>query len=485
MSELSELSQRRPRILFLADLPPWPLHGGGQIKSYLTLRALSEIAEIHLVTFLRRPEDEAHLEELRPFCVTIQAFPLPRSLWRDAAAGAWSLLTNESFLMQRNHTAEMTEYVRDVLSSGDFDVIHADHLQMMQFVPDEVGVAKIVLDCHNVEHDLVHQTGEAVGEWADIYLRPLYFREAARLKDVEAEACRRADLILAVTDSDAAKFRELAPENADRVAVVPIGVDTEYFAPVSRRYVGSRTLLFLGTLFWPPNVDALRWFCDDILPRIQNYIPDVRLLVVGSRPSRDVKDIAMATPAVELIADAPDIRPYAARASAFVAPLRFGGGMRVKTLCAMAMNLPVVATGQGVAGISLRDAENSLILPKNSSNEDKNSFLFGGNGLLLAKREGKIGRNQIILTENETIPIKNEIILDRNEGDIDDFALPFTDFALIADDADAFAAAVVRVLADRELAEALARNGRNLVKNAYSTDVIAARLQSVYRERVL
>ena len=461
---MSQLSDKRPRILFLADLPPWPLHGGGQIKSYLTLCALSEIAEIHLVTFLRRAEDEANLEALKPFCAEIQAFPLPRSLWRNAAAGAWSLLTNESFLMQRNHTAEMTEYVREVLPSGDFDMIHVDHLQMMQFVPKDVGAAKIVLDCHNVEHDLVRQTGEAVGEWADIYLRPLYFREAARLKEVEADACRRADLILAVTEADAARFRELAPENAENVAVVPIGIDTDYFAPATRRHADPRTILFLGTLFWPPNVDALRWFCDAVLPKIQNDIPDIKILVVGSRPSRDVNDIAIATPAVELIPDAPDIRPYAARASAFIAPLRFGGGMRVKTLCAMAMGLPIVATGQGVAGIALPEGKKDFLI-------GKSEVFFAGFAVIPRKKEG-------VNAEKETIP-------DENESEIDDFALPFTDFALRAEDADAFAAAVVRVLAEPELAQALAQNGRNLAVNAYAMDVIAARLQGVYRERVL
>ena len=242
-----------------------------------------------------------------------------------------------------------------------YDAIHVDHLQMMQFVPTATLNAKIVMDCHNVEHQLMRQTGEAIGEWADVVARPWFNREAARLREVEREACLRADMILTVTREDAAALRALAPESAARVATIPIGVDTDYFRPVSRENVFPHTLLFLGTLFWPPNADALRWFCDALLPRIQRHIPDVRLRVVGARPTTDTYDLAIANPALELIPDVGDVRPYAATAAAFIAPLRFGGGMRVKTLCAMAMGLPVIATEQGAAGIAATHGDNILL----------------------------------------------------------------------------------------------------------------------------
>jgi len=431
------MNRRRPNILLLADLIPWPLQSGGQIKSYRTLRALAEIGDVTLVTFVRRPEDEAYLQELKPFCDPY-GFPLHRAGWRDAAAGAWSLLTSSSFFMNRNAHSALQSFVNRLIavnyaddaedSADKIDIIHIDHLQMMQFVPLDIPACKIVLDCHNVEYDLIRQMGQATGDWADLYLRPLYRLESLRLKEVERDACLRADAVLAVTEEDAMKFRALAPEIAERVRCAPIGVDTEYFQLPDCYPMDSRTLLFMGAMFWPPNVDALRWFCDSILPRLQHYIPDVRLMVVGARPTQDVRDIALATPGIELIADTPDIRPYAARASAFIAPLRFGGGMPVKTLCAMAMGLPVIATPSGVAGIYATDDEEIVMKAKNSISPC---------------------------------------------------------FALVESDADRFAAAVAAVLTNAELAAELAENGRELVCASYSATVAEARVKEIYGELIL
>jgi len=353
--------RERPKIIFLAHLLPWPLEGGGQIKSYHTLRLLSTIADIRLVAFVRRTLDaeaDACNASLQELCrAGIRPVLLPRGRAHDAVAalGAWA--TRSSFIVSRDAAPAMHAAVQEEMAAGPYMALHVDHLQMAQFVPKEIGGARVVLDCHNVEHLLVRRLTETTG--ANPLLRGYAAREWQRLRDYEQQAVHRADLTLTVSAADAASLRALAPDRADTIVTIPIGVDTDYFRPTPR-VTASKSLLFVGTLYWPPNVDSLRYFCREILPRIQERIPDVRLKIVGVRPIAAVRALA-ADPSVTVVGHVPDIRPFTLDCGAFVVPLRWGSGMRVKILNAMAMGLPVVSTTVGAEGIGVTDGEDILL----------------------------------------------------------------------------------------------------------------------------
>jgi sugar transferase (PEP-CTERM/EpsH1 system associated) len=402
----------RPKILFLAHLLPWPLEGGGQIKSFHTLRLLSAVADIRLLAFVRREGECRNAETLAPLCREgIRLIPLPRSRVTDMAAAVSALMTRTTFLVSRDAAPAMHSAVREELITGRYAGLHVDHLQMAQFVTGEIGKARVVLDCHNVEHLLVKRLVETAG--VNPVLKGYATREWHALREFERRAVQRADLVLTVSPMDAGNLRALAPDRSDRVVTVPIGVDTEYFRPIARGPL-PKSLLFVGTLYWPPNVDSLRYLCREILPRIRAHIPDVRLRVVGIRPTVSVRALA-ADPSVTVVGHVPDIRPYAADCGAFVVPLRWGSGMRVKILNAMAMGLPVVSTTVGAEGIDITDGQD----------------------------------------------------------------------VLIADEPDAFADAVVRVLNDPTLGGELGTAARHLMETRYTWEVIGPQLLSAYAERVL
>jgi glycosyltransferase involved in cell wall biosynthesis len=260
--------------------------------------------------------------------------------------------------------------VRRTLAAATFDAIHVDHLPMVTFVPscDGEGPA-VVLDQHNVEHRIL----ERLAASADTrpHVRSVAQAEAARMRRAERLACRRADRILAVSEDDAGALRTLAgPEAADRVRVTPIGVDTAFFQPCTNRPDRSpndcRTMLTVGTMYWPPNVDGVRWFHREVLPRIRERLaaggaPDrpLRFVIAGTRPNRVIR--ALAGPSVEVTGTVPDVRPLMGTADAFVAPLRFGSGVRVKILNALAMGLPIVSTSIGAEGLDVTHGENILL----------------------------------------------------------------------------------------------------------------------------
>jgi glycosyltransferase involved in cell wall biosynthesis len=187
------------------------------------------------------------------------------------------------------------------------------------------------------------------------------FVQWQRLRRYEAQVCRAADQVLAVSDVDAAMLQELVP-GLD-VTVVPNGVDTLTYRP---EFTGleprmpEKALVFTGTMDFRPNVDAVLWFARQVLPRVRTEMPGVRFFVVGQRPHRRL-DSLQSDPAITLTGWVRDPRPYIAQAAVYVAPLRIGGGTRLKLLEAMAMGKPVVATSLGAEGYPVTDGRELLL----------------------------------------------------------------------------------------------------------------------------
>jgi glycosyltransferase involved in cell wall biosynthesis len=120
------------------------------------------------------------------------------------------------------------------------------------------------------------------------------------------------------------------------------------------------TLLFVGSLGYEVNIDALQFLVREILPRIREQRGDARLVVAGRGPTDEVQALAR-EPAVELVADAPTLEPLYRAARAVVAPLRQGGGTRIKVLEAMARGRPMVLTPVAAEGLDLTDGRQAFI----------------------------------------------------------------------------------------------------------------------------
>jgi glycosyltransferase involved in cell wall biosynthesis len=162
----------------------------------------------------------------------------------------------------------------------------------------------------------------------------------------QRRAWRRFDRVLAFGRRDAAAIAELAPEVAPRVRVSPFGLSLPPAADPAREQPGS--LLFVGNFSHQPNRDAALWLAREIMPALLAQRPEARLRIVGSSPPPEI--LALASGAVEVIADAPSVEPYTEAAAVVVAPVRVGGGMRMKVLQALGAGKAVVTTSRGSEG---------------------------------------------------------------------------------------------------------------------------------------
>lgn len=167
-----------------------------------------------------------------------------------------------------------------------------------------------------------------------------------RWKRFQPEAWRRFDLVQVFSERDAEAVGKMAPDVAARVRVDPFGLVLPPRADPARQAAG--TILFVGAFHHPPNRDAAIWLAREILPAVRERAPGARLRIVGSGPTPEVR--ALAGPNVEVVADAPSVLPHLEEAAVVMAPVRTGGGMRMKVLQAMAAGKAVVTTPRGTEG---------------------------------------------------------------------------------------------------------------------------------------
>ena len=357
------------KILFLTQIVPFPPDAGPKVKTWHVLRALNEQGHsVTLISFVR-PEEKQHVSILNELCDAVYTVPIHRSRLADIGYMLQSYLTGRPFLVERDDLHSMQELVNKLVQQAEFDFIHADQLTMVQFAVRGAAASpgkrpRIIMDAHNAVWTIV----ERMEENARWFLKPVLGIEARRIKHYEGELLRTVDHVLAVTDLDRACLEEAMQSlkakrdgYAAPITVVPIAVDTRQLQPVQRK-PGSKNIVTLGTLHYPPNADGIRWFLNQVFPLIIQAVPDAKLTIIGKNPPQDFLDLAAHDPEViKVTGYVPELTPYLEESALMVVPVRAGGGMRVRILEALAYGMPVVTTTIGLEGIDATPEKDVLV----------------------------------------------------------------------------------------------------------------------------
>ena len=347
------------KILFLTQIVPFPPDAGPKVKTYHVIRAL--VGQGHSVTLVSfvRPEEVRHISALREICDAVYDVPIRRSRIADVGYMVRSYLTNRPFLIERDNLRPMQETVNRLVQENDFQFIHADQLTMVQFAIKGASAfpgkkPKVIFDAHNAVWTIVKRMKDN----ARFFLKPVLAVEAKRVKQYEGELLLTVDHVLTVTDIDQKLLEEAMhfsksgkKERVSPVTVIPIAVDTQKLQPVNRK-VGSKNIVTLGTLHYPPNADGIRWFFNEVFPLVKKRVPDTTLTIIGKNPPQDFIELAERNPAtIKVTGYVDDLVPYLEESTLMVVPVRAGGGMRVRILEAFAYAMPVVTTTVGLEGI--------------------------------------------------------------------------------------------------------------------------------------
>jgi sugar transferase (PEP-CTERM/EpsH1 system associated) len=326
-------------VLYLVHRMPYPPNKGDKVRSYHLLRHLAARHRVWLGSFVDDPEDEAHIETLRAWCVDLRLARLhPRSARLQSLP---ALLHDEPLTLRYYRDAGLADWVKQVAARTRFDAVVVFSSSMVQYA-DLVPGVPMLLDFVDVDSAKWTQYAEH-HRWP---LSWLYRREGERLLAYERAAAARAARSFFAAEQEAELFRRLAPECAHRVEGIRNGVDADFFSPDPTRpspfEAGIVPLVFTGAMDYWPNVDAVTWFARDVLPRLVGRWPSLCFVIAGRSPTPAVQ--ALATRHVVVTGTVADVRPYLQHAAVVVAPLRLARGIQNKVLEAMAMGRPVVAS---------------------------------------------------------------------------------------------------------------------------------------------
>lgn len=349
----SNPNHRHLKVLVLDEEIPFPLNSGKRIRTWNLLRNL---CQQHSIAFLcyGTAEDPGlpHLEGLGIQVLLVPPLPAANSFHFYAGAFA-NLFSAWPYSVSRHHTRKFTRAIRSLLAKQSFDLVHCEWTPYASYM-DAVGRLSMLIMAHNIEATVWRRRAQHASNLPERLFMGLQAWKMARF---EKKSFARAGHVAVVTDEEARTARQWG---ARAVSLVSNGVDTEYLQPTGEAPEPD-SLLFLGSLDWQPNRDALLYLLREILPRIQTANPRAKLRVVGRQPATKLREQVEGLSGVEWVGEVPDIRPHFARAFVVLVPLRIGGGSRIKILESMSMGKAVVATRIGAEGLDVVPGIHCLI----------------------------------------------------------------------------------------------------------------------------
>jgi glycosyltransferase involved in cell wall biosynthesis len=356
---LQALSAERParlayhplRVVMIDEELPYPANSGKRIRTLnLTLR----LARRHRITYLcHRNADPVEAERAAVFfrdngiepVIVDWAVP-PRAGLAFYVRLAANLLSPLPYSVASHSSRLLGETIRSRARTHPVDLWHCEWTPYADALQFAEGGRRLVM-AHNVESLIwrrYHETEPHL--WRRWYIK----HQWRKFELFERRALTRADQTIAVSPDDAALFERQF--GVQQVRVVENGVDTKWFHPGTGPS-DPRRILFLGSLDWRPNLDAVDQLLTRVFPAIRAVVPDARLWLVGRHPPDALRRQVFAFPNVELHADVADVRPFLNGAGVLAVPLRIGGGSRLKILEALASGVPVVSTRVGAEGLAL------------------------------------------------------------------------------------------------------------------------------------
>ena len=330
------------RILFIANITPWPMHGGAHLRIFNLMERVAARHEVSIGCHAWNDADRRGVAELNRM-----GFPATAgttwwgSTWRQIKPGVRYAL--------RGIPPDAAQYqapeLHRLISEGNYDVLQIEESSLAPYAASMPRHRRIqtVITLHNVQFLQDRRIAEIESTRSRRMWRSL---NARWMRHYEPRMSARFDRVITVSHDDRDALLRRSP--GLRVDVIPNGVATRDLTPLPP-HRGRPALVFVGTLAYRPCVDGAVWLVNEILPLLRRTQPELDVWIVGKQPSAEV--LALAGPGVFVAGEVDDVRPYYARSSIAVVPLRAGGGSRLKILEAMALGRCVVSTTIGAEGL--------------------------------------------------------------------------------------------------------------------------------------
>jgi len=345
----------KAKMLFISTYVPYPPIGGAYQRTYNLLLRASRDYDIYFVGFEKNKEDCKNIDKLKEFCKEAISFRLPEDWSRFSMLKQliFNIFSIKPFTVCKYYKKDVVKAVQRLVNDKKISILHIDMIDLADYRHD-VEAVKTILTHHNVESILYFRISEHA---SNLFTKAFWYIQYLKMLHFERKMCSRFTGNACVSEIDREAFSAIAPGASFRV--VPNGVDTDYFHP-NMEESSKKDIIFVGSLDWPANLDAINYFRSSIWPELKKLNLSIRLKVIGKgRDNRFPHDIGSS--GIEYLGFVDDIRPHVWSSLAFIVPLRIGGGTRLKILDAMALGIPVISTSIGCEGIDVSDGHNIVI----------------------------------------------------------------------------------------------------------------------------
>ncbi|MGB0766950.1 MAG: TIGR03087 family PEP-CTERM/XrtA system glycosyltransferase [Phycisphaeraceae bacterium] len=344
--------RRKPSLLVLTHRVPCPPDRGDRIRAYHLIKGLAEAFDLTLAAVADEPITPAtlvHLESMVGRVLLSRSSPTRRH-----ASAARALVTGKAITPAAMYDPSLAKSIARLHRLRPFDTV-------LTYCTGMIGYVKALREAvpqHDFRHvlDLVDVDSRKWADYAESTrgpMRLIYQAEARRLRAVEAGDVVPFDALTVISDAESSRYRETVTDRHAPV-VVNNGVDLDRFAPAdepaAKQPTNSPTIAFTGVMSYRPNVEAVRWFAERIMPIVRDAHPDARFEIIGKSPTPAVAALD-SLPGVRVVGAVADTAEYLRRASLAVAPMRTAPGVQNKVLEAMACGLPVVCSPPAASGI--------------------------------------------------------------------------------------------------------------------------------------
>lgn len=338
------------RILMVASWFPYPPDNGSRIRAHNLITTLASQHEVSLLSFVDEDFVPAHADALQKICR--QVVTTPRIPFRPARGRALAaFLSPQPRFVVDTHSKAMQQLVDERLASGTMDFFVASELSAATYVRDHSPIPALFDDLELGIFYHAYADARGIQRWRNKltwfkltrYVRALAkrFRVMTVVSEREREIARKAGV------------------DARQLALLPNAIDAAQYEGIHVEREPN-TLIYTGALTYGANLDAMRYFVQDILPLVRAAVPQARLTITGRADQVAINELSVDN-AVLFTGYIPDVRPKIAASQVCIVPLRVGGGTRLKILEAMALGTPVVATSKGVEGLDLVTGQEVLI----------------------------------------------------------------------------------------------------------------------------
>lgn len=358
------------KILQIAHRLPWPPIDGGKKGLLGIVEGISSHAKVDDYSFICIcPDDEGIWADEWQEKTNIKVEVHKANIKNKIIKIIWNtFFSSLPFNMKKYIVKNFAYKIKNQLMEMKPDIIHFDSLHTAYYVnliKNELPDSLCVLRCHNSEHMILQRLVDAE---TNPLKKIILNIQSKRLKKYEAVMLDKFDLIIAITEDDARRFRDLNPNVADNIIVMPAGVDLPKMLPsYPIKHNNKIRLVHIAAMDWLPNIIGLRWFLCEVIPLLDNSGIDYQLDIVGK--SMPDEFITFQHPRVSVHGFLENLDSVTSQSHIAIVPLQVGSGMRIKILDYWALGIPVISTKIGAEGLTNVDDQQETIVIANSATE--------------------------------------------------------------------------------------------------------------------